>query len=269
MRTALYVDGFNLYYSGLASRPQFRWLDLHALGVIALDETHQLVRVRYFTARVKGGDGDQGGPERQDTYVRALESRCPDLTVHWGRFVERERWRRLMEPMTRSFSPCPEKVLTWHREEKGSDVNLAVHLINDAWSDVYDCAAVISDDSDLAEALSIARSMGKHVVLLTPIGLREQQNRRSDSDRGPTRDLLKNSDTCRYLSVAHLAMSQMPEVVVNPRNGRQYRRPASWRADERLLMPRSNRVSEPLHAYALGPRPSLSRHFSTRRVTNR
>lgn len=84
MRTALYVDGFNLYYSGLASRPQFRWLDLHALGVIALDETHQLVRVRYFTARVKGGDGDQGGPERQDTYVRALESRCPDLTVHWG-----------------------------------------------------------------------------------------------------------------------------------------------------------------------------------------
>lgn len=25
-------------------------------------------------------------------------------------------------------------------EEKGSDVNLAVHLLNDAWLDVYDCA---------------------------------------------------------------------------------------------------------------------------------
>jgi uncharacterized LabA/DUF88 family protein len=38
-------------------------------------------------------------------------------------------------------------------EEKGSDVNLAVHLLNDAWLDHYDCAVVVSNDSDLAEDL--------------------------------------------------------------------------------------------------------------------
>jgi len=37
-------------------------------------------------------------------------------------------------------------------EEKGSDVNLAVHLLNDAWLNLYDCAVVISNDSDLAES---------------------------------------------------------------------------------------------------------------------
>ena len=36
-------------------------------------------------------------------------------------------------------------------EEKGSDVNLAVHLLNDAWLDRYECAVVVSNDSDLAE----------------------------------------------------------------------------------------------------------------------
>ena len=35
-------------------------------------------------------------------------------------------------------------------EEKGSAVNLAVHLLNDGWLDAYDCAVVISNDSDLA-----------------------------------------------------------------------------------------------------------------------
>jgi uncharacterized LabA/DUF88 family protein len=270
MRTALYVDGFNLYYAALRARPQYRWLDLHALAQNALDEMHEVVRIRYFTARVKGAEGDQGGPERQDAYARALVCRCPNLTVHWGRFVVRERWRRLVEPMTRSFAPCPEKVLTWHREEKGTDVSLGVHLLNDAWCDVYDCAVLVSDDSDLAEALSIVRDMGKQVVLLTPIGLQELGGGTSDGARRfPTRELLKHSHGCRHLSIKHLADSQMPDVVTNPRNGRQYRRPASWRTDDPPMIPRSNRVSEPLHTYALGPRPSLPRHFSTRRVTNR
>lgn len=261
MRTALYVDGFNLYYSALQTRPAYRWLDLHALAVNALDKKHEVVRVRYFTARVKAEAGDQGGPARQNTYTRALECHCPNLTVHWGRFVEREKWRRLVAPMDRFFSPCPEKVLTWHREEKGSDVNLAVHLLNDAWCDLYDCVVLLSDDSDLAEPLAIVRQMGKHVVLLSPIALQEKGGRTPDvAKRLPARDLLKHADGYRHLSVKHLADSQLPVVVVNPCNGRQYRRPGTWLADAPPLTSRSNRVSEPLRAYALGPHPSLSRH---------
>lgn len=229
MRTAVYVDGFNLYHSALEARPEFRWLDLHALAVNALNPSHDVTLVRYFTARVKGVDGDQGGPQRQDTYVRALSCHCPTLTVHWGRFVQREKWKRLVEPMTRCFSPCPSKVLTLHREEKGSDVNLAVHLLNDAWDDQYDCAVLLSDDSDLAEPLSLVRAMGKRIVLLTPIALQSRGGRNPNvSERVPAKDLLKHADAFRHLSVKHLADSQLPDPVVNGGNRRHYARPRTW-----------------------------------------
>jgi uncharacterized LabA/DUF88 family protein len=45
-----------------------------------------------------------------------------------------------------------------HTEEKGSDVNLGVHLVNDAWLNRYDCAVVVSNDSDLAEAISLVKA---------------------------------------------------------------------------------------------------------------
>ena len=38
-------------------------------------------------------------------------------------------------------------------EEKGSDVNLASHLLNDAWRGVFDVAVVISNDTDLVEPI--------------------------------------------------------------------------------------------------------------------
>ncbi len=50
------------------------------------------------------------------------------------------------------------------REEKGSDVNVASHLLIDALTGVIDAAAVISNDSDLAFPVS-------HVRELIPVGL--------------------------------------------------------------------------------------------------
>ena len=61
-------------------------------------------------------------------------------------------------------------------EEKGSDVNLAVHLLNDNWPDAYDCAVVGSNDSDIAEAMRLVRHHhGKRTGLITP-GKRKSSN---------------------------------------------------------------------------------------------
>ena len=40
-------------------------------------------------------------------------------------------------------------------EEKGSDVNLATHLLYDGFRNDYDIAVVISNDSDLLEPIKI------------------------------------------------------------------------------------------------------------------
>ncbi len=57
----------------------------------------------------------------------------------------------------------------YRTEEKGSDVNLAVHLLYDAFKNNYDVAVIISNDSDLYEAIKIVKEdFGKKIGLLNP-----------------------------------------------------------------------------------------------------
>ena len=66
-------------------------------------------------------------------------------------------------------------------EEKGSDVNLAVHLLNDGWHGRYDVALVLSQDTDLIEPLRIAsQELGKTIGL---DGLTEEGQMRILSQR--------------------------------------------------------------------------------------
>jgi len=51
LRTAVYVDGFNLFYRALRGSP-YRWLDLLKLSEKLLQPHNKVVLVRYFTARV-------------------------------------------------------------------------------------------------------------------------------------------------------------------------------------------------------------------------
>ncbi len=98
-------------------------------------------------------------------------------------------------------------------EEKGSDVNLAVHLVNDAWLDAYDCAVVVSNDSDLAEGMRLVRHhRDKRIGLLTP------------GTRRPSRQLMAQADFARYIRPGALQRSQLP----NPIPGTTIRKPPQW-----------------------------------------
>ena len=98
-------------------------------------------------------------------------------------------------------------------EEKGSDVNLAVHLLNDAWLDKYDCAVVVSNDSDVAEGMRLAKEhVGKRIGLVTP-----GKRRTSQVLRGV-------ADFTRHVRLQALRDSQLP----NPIPGTNLRKPMSW-----------------------------------------
>lgn len=54
-------------------------------------------------------------------------------------------------------------------EEKGSDVNLAAHLLNDAWKGVFESAVVISNDTDLITPIQmVSVERGKPVFVVCP-----------------------------------------------------------------------------------------------------
>lgn len=65
MRTFVYVDGFNSYYVALGGTPR-KWLDLPAPFAKVLRPHHDILKVKYFTARVSGTPADPSKPRRQE-----------------------------------------------------------------------------------------------------------------------------------------------------------------------------------------------------------
>lgn len=98
-------------------------------------------------------------------------------------------------------------------EEKGSDVNLAVHILNDAWLDVFDSAVIISNDSDIAESLRLIKTHHplKTIGLLSPVN-------------SPSAELRKYVDYIKKIRSGVLAASQLP----NPIPGTTINKPATW-----------------------------------------
>ena len=157
-RTFVYVDGFNLYYRALR-KTVYKWLDIAALCRASLPQSNSIIRVNYYTAHISGRT-DATAPGRQHTYLRALQS-LPVVQVHFGKFLANLKWAGLAQPP--SFRPsfslppsaAPEVAYVWKTEEKGSDVNLGVHLVRDAFIHAFDEAAVLTNDTDLVEAVRI------------------------------------------------------------------------------------------------------------------
>ena len=103
--------------------------------------------------------------------MRALHSYCREVEVILGHFLTHPIRAPLVNPPN-----GPKFVEVMKTEEKGSDVNLAVHLLNDAWLNVYDSAIVVTNDIDISEAMRLVkRQMSKKLGLLTP-GTRHPSN---------------------------------------------------------------------------------------------
>lgn len=158
----IYVDGFNLYYGGLKGTAN-KWLDLDALFRTLLP-THEINRIRYFTARISGRPDNPDSPTRQDTYLRALGT-LPNVSVHLGKFLQ----SNVRMPLAQPKPGGPKTVEVIKTEEKGSDVNIATYLLIDAFRRDSDLAVVVSNDSDLCEPIRIVKDeFGVQVALFIP-----------------------------------------------------------------------------------------------------
>jgi hypothetical protein len=184
MRVGAYVDGFNLYYGGrgLCGRGTagWRWLDIRALLADRLGwEGAELAKITYCTAVIDAATNPSGYHD-QDIYLRTLTASRSVDHIEYGTYVARVK----QAPLAVRASPQngrPEVVHPqWpivvqdahgkpihdavfmvsyaHREEKGSDVNVASHLLVDVLTGAVDAAIVISNDSDLKFPIRYART---------------------------------------------------------------------------------------------------------------
>lgn len=198
MRVGAYVDGYNLYYGGRdccgRSSSGWRWLDVRALieSTIRLQRSWQnttLVNVVYCTARVDAKTNPSAHAD-QDVYLKALKATNSVDHIEYGNYVARTKtgllatddpktkkpkifrsnWPVMVRDPARSSVKDAEFMVRYlHLEEKGSDVNVASHLLLDVLNGDVDAAIVVSNDSDLAFPVRAARDR-------VPVGLINPRN---------------------------------------------------------------------------------------------
>lgn len=205
-RTYVYIDGFNLYFGALR-RTTYRWLDLVQLCTKLLPKNN-VVRINYYTALVKARQSDPQQPIRQQTYLRALKT-LPKVSIHLGHYLS----HKVYMP---NVNPPPPFVQVIKTEEKGSDVNLAAHLLADGFTDQYDVAVVISNDSDLVEPIRIVnQTIRKTVGIVNP-----------QLQSHPSKELSQYAHFFRQLRAGALASSQFPPQLMDVTG--TFHKPATW-----------------------------------------
>ena len=152
MRTYVYIDAFNLYYGCLRNTP-YRWLNLEAFCRRLLPP-NDVQRIKYFTAHVSARPTDPDQPVRQQIYLRALRT-LPLVEIHLGHYLSHE----ISMPLAQPPATGSRFVRVIKTEEKGSDVNLATHLVSDAYENLFDVAVIVSNDSDLLAPVDIVSTL--------------------------------------------------------------------------------------------------------------
>jgi uncharacterized LabA/DUF88 family protein len=206
LKARLYIDGYNFYYSIYNNRELHRslcWCDFRKLAEKhLLAGEHTLDVIKYFTSKV----GQHGGiieQERQNLWLKAVRN-IEGLEIIEGYHVKH-----------------PNKP----REEKQTDVNIAVEMLMDAYNDDFDKAILMSGDLDLAPvALAVAEEIPnpKTVEVWLPPG--QQYGRWNKVEKG-------TKVYCCTLEPEMLMSSRLPDDFRDKRTGRMIRNIEAWRKD--------------------------------------
>ena len=218
-RAFVYIDGLNFYY-GLVKNTAYKWLDFSSLLKKVLPKNFNILKIKYFTTIVKAFPNDPQAPQRQKIYIRALEEVDSNLEIYYGSFLIYPRTRYLKTPLIDSKGQKITRVKVIEPTEKGSDVNLAVQLLNDSWLNLFDWAVVVSNDSDLAEVLRVVKDQSGKKILLVPTISTKGKNLM----KKPSSKLLKYVDKVINIRESSLIKFQLPDIIP----GTNIRKPNSW-----------------------------------------
>ena len=195
------------FTTALSKGTQYKWLDLDRYFRL-LRPNDDLQCIRYFTAMVNG-------PKRsnQDTCLRALTT-TPLVTIILGKYKN----KRIKCTLCGCAYPGNRFFQT--PEEKRTDVNIAVYMLDDAYQDVCDHLLLVSGDSDLVPAVRTVSSRfpAKQITVYVPA---------QHPTRGSAVELRTAARRSRDLPLNLLPHAQFPSAVPDGAGGFIVK-PASW-----------------------------------------
>lgn len=209
-RCTVYIDAFNWYYGIFIHRPAWKWLNIQSLfEAMRVDE--DVVRICFFTAIVHPNQHKSEKRDRQKRYLTALKS-LPKVEVILGKYQERT--------VTCQAADCSRHLQYQVGEEKKTDVNIAVRVIDDAIHQRTDSMVIVSADSDLEPAVEWVRKNHPAVKITVYIPALQDtaSQRRNDNYQ-------RMQVQCRPLPLADIARHLFPVTVQLP-DGSTVERPS-------------------------------------------
>ncbi len=206
----VYIDGYNWYHAIFRHHPEWKWLNVQRLFETL--RPHDDVRcVKFFTAIVNDERTGDPARERHLRFVRALKT-LPKVQVILGKFQDREVTCR---------AQCGQKYIV--PEEKKTDVNIAVHILDDAFNDRFDRIVLVSGDSDAQPPIEWLRRVkpAKRITVYIPALPTDRIKRRLDRYH-------QLGVECSFLPLDVMASHQLPGVVRDG-EGKVICRPQEWK----------------------------------------
>lgn len=165
-KVAFLVDGFNLYHAidKNFGDSKYKWLNLRKLAENLIDEDCEVARLFYFTAYVTW---DKNKMERHKKYIKALSANKTEIIL--GKFKKVTKTIRadvmtIETDLEGYYIPNELKYCTF--EEKRTDVNIAVKIIELALSGKYDEIYIVSGDSDFVPAINFVKQKFKSIKFI-------------------------------------------------------------------------------------------------------
>lgn len=156
-KICVFIDGFNLYHgirkTGIET---YKWCNLRKLIKHFINEkTQKISEIIYFTAYCTWNDKKKS---RHQSYTNILED--DDIKVVLGKYARTEKSfdNSFMEALE-CIPPekLPDILRYATKEEKKTDVNVALSIFTYALEGRYDHAFIISADSDFVPSIELTR----------------------------------------------------------------------------------------------------------------
>ncbi len=212
-RVTFYIDGFNFYFGLKRTKVtdrewrKFYWMDMVKLCESFLGPDQELAKVIYFTASPLSPQKNS----RQSAFLNAnklINGNCFEIVR--GKYLE----KHLICPYCKGDISRPE--------EKKTDVNISIRMVEDCVMKATDVVALVSADSDLVPPIELIQRLFPNVgikVYFPPSNFSNDLKDNLIHHRSKPVLMLKNKR--RFQSAI------MPETVT--KDGKTYSIPDKWK----------------------------------------
>ena len=203
-RVISFIDGFNLYHAiRRLGDNRLKWCDVVALSGAFLSKSEDLKSVRFYTSDPDYSPDDV--KDRHKIYTDALVA-C-GMEIIKGKFKLKARHLKI------KFGASWQRTKQWEGyyrapEEKQTDVNLAVDLLDLAYRDEFDKCLVVTADSDMIPAMMrVAENFSEKLVrILLPTEFRVKDYFREFAESTPNVQI-------SHIRRHHIICHRLPDEV--------------------------------------------------------